>query len=422
MSAAKILLVEDEGIEALDAQQRLTRLGYSVPEIAFTGEDAVRLAEEMSPDLVLMDIMLRGKVNGIQAAREIRSRFDIPVIYVTAYSDEDTLSRAKIAEPHGYIVKPYDERELRVAIEVGLYRHDMERRLRESERWLATALKSIGDAVIITDNAGVVTFVNPVAEKLIGFTLDEAKGQRLTDVFPIVNMYSRKPIENPVTRVLEEGVTVGLANHTVLLTRDGREISIDDSAAPILDDKGNVLGVILVFRDVTERVEVERTLRESEERYRSISEQLKDANRRKNDFMAILSHELRNPLASIQSRLSILKHVEPGGDQAKRALAIIHRQTAQLSRLVNDLMDINRIEQNKLQLQLRRLDLVALMKQVLEDHRPLFDRSGVTLRYELPPSPVYLNADENRLIQIVGNLLHNATKFQWSVAGSRTWN
>ncbi|MDD5206358.1 MAG: PAS domain-containing protein [Desulfobacterales bacterium] len=267
MSDAKILVVEDEGIEALDLQHRLTSLGYTVLDAASTGEEAVGMAEDTCPDLVLMDIMLSGEIDGVTAAEQIRTRLDIPIIYLTAYADEATLQRAKITEPYGYIVKPFRERELHITIDMALYKHKMERRLKESEKWLATTLRSIGDAVIATDRNGLITFMNAVAEDLMGWKLEEVLKRKLSEVFKIVNRNTRNPVENPVERVLLEGMVVGLANHTVLIARNGKEVPIDDSAAPIKDDKGNLIGVVLVFRDITEREKAEETLRYAKEEW-----------------------------------------------------------------------------------------------------------------------------------------------------------
>jgi len=264
MPDARILIVEDEGILALDVQQRLTSLGYPVPDIASTGEEAVQKAAEGRPDLILMDIMLPGEIDGVTAAEQIHTHFDIPVIYITAYADDDTLRRAKITEPYGYIVKPFKERELHITIDMALYKSKMERKLRESEKRWAITLKSIGDAVVATDRDGLITFMNAVAEGLMGWTQEEILDRKLTDVFNIVNRDTRLPAENPVGKALREGTIVGLANHTLLINRHGREIPIDDSAAPIKDDQGNIIGVVLVFRDITERerAELEREVAE----------------------------------------------------------------------------------------------------------------------------------------------------------------
>jgi signal transduction histidine kinase/DNA-binding response OmpR family regulator len=136
---AKILVVEDESIVAMDIKNRLVRLGYDVPSVAYAGEEAVEKATKICPDLVLMDIMLRGEMDGIEAARLILERLDVPVVYLTAFSDEDTLQRAKITGPFGYIIKPFEDRELHVALEIALYKHRMEKNLKESEEHLRAA-------------------------------------------------------------------------------------------------------------------------------------------------------------------------------------------------------------------------------------------------------------------------------------------
>jgi len=276
MARANILVVEDESIVAMDIQERLRGLGYAVSAVASSGEEAIQKAAETHPDLVLMDIMLKGDMDGVEAAEQIRARFDIPVIYLTAYADENTLQRAMITEPFGYIIKPFEERELHTTIEMALYKHKMERKLRESEQWFATTLRSIGDAVIATDIKGSVTFMNSVAEALTGWKREDALGRDLKEVFHIVNEETQSLTESPVTKALREEVGVGLANHSILIAKDGREIPIDDSAAPIRDDKGNVTGVVLVFRDITERKRMEEALRESERRFKDISFSMAD--------------------------------------------------------------------------------------------------------------------------------------------------
>ncbi|MEE8392663.1 MAG: ATP-binding protein [Anaerolineae bacterium] len=259
---AKILVVEDENIVALDIKSMLERLGYHVPALASSGERAIQKAAETKPDLVLMDINLKHAIDGVEAAKQIRARFDIPVVYLTAYADADTVQRAKVAEPFGYIIKPLEERELHTNIEIALYRHKIEQRLKESERWLSTTLKSIGDAVIATDEQGRIVFMNRVAEKLTGWEQGYALGRDSREVFNIFDAETQTSIDNPVTQVLREGVTVGLESDTLLIAKNGTEIPIDDSAAPIIDAKGNISGAVLVFRDITERKQAEEALQQ----------------------------------------------------------------------------------------------------------------------------------------------------------------
>ncbi len=163
MATAQILVVEDEYIVAKDLQATLTRLGYTVSGIVASGEEAIRQAELLVPDVVLMDIVLKGRIDGVSAAKEIRERFEIPVIYLTAYADDATFQRAKMTFPASYLFKPFRERELRVAVELALYGQATRERLQRSEQPFLHGIHANGDAVIVTDHEGMVTFMNPQA-------------------------------------------------------------------------------------------------------------------------------------------------------------------------------------------------------------------------------------------------------------------
>ena len=273
----RILIVEDEAIVAEDLELAVTNIGYEVVGRAVSADAAVDKAVNLKPDLVLMDIVLRGEKNGIDASREIKEKVDIPVIFLTAYSDVGLIDKAKSTEPYAYLVKPFQERQLLASIETAIHKSGIEKRLEESEEWLATTLMSIGDAVIATDGAGCVKSMNHVAERLTGWKQGDASGKPLTEVFKIINGETGEEIENPVTKILREGVVVGLADQTTLLAKDGAKIPIDDSFAPIKNDKGGIIGTVLAFRDVTERKAAEDALRESEERFRRMFESMSDA-------------------------------------------------------------------------------------------------------------------------------------------------
>ena len=253
MSTPSILIVEDEQIVAAGLKKRLQEFGYQVAAMATSGQEAIELAGRIHPDLVLMDIRLEGQMDGIEAAGQIRSRFHLPIVYLTAYSNPEVLNRAKITEPFGYILKPYQERELQVVIETALYKHKMERKLRERERWFAATLTSIGDGVVATDENGQVTFMNPMAEVLTGWHADDAVGQTIEAVFHLVHEETRQPMETPLRQAMAEKRPVPMANHAVLVARNAVERPIEDCASPILDDDNISLGGVMVFRDVTER-------------------------------------------------------------------------------------------------------------------------------------------------------------------------
>jgi CheY-like chemotaxis protein len=173
------MVVEDEAIVAMDLENQLRSMGYAVIAQESRGEDAVARAVDVRPDLVLMDIRLAGAMDGIEAATRIRRAIDAPVVYLTAHSDDETFGRASVTDPVAYVLKPFDRRSLKAAIDLGLYRHRMDARLRQMERWLASTLRSMGDAVVTTDLEGRVTYLNQVAERVAGWPLSEAEGRPL---------------------------------------------------------------------------------------------------------------------------------------------------------------------------------------------------------------------------------------------------
>jgi len=434
VASARILVVGDEGIVAEEIRSRLKRLRYRVAAVAFSGEEAIKKAEETHPDLVLMDIRLRGDIDGVEAAQEIRARFDIPVVYVTAYADEATLQRAKTTEPYGYILKPFEDKELRTGIEVALYKHNIETRLRQSERWLATTLKSIGDAVIATNAKGRVLFMNPVAEALTGWKHKDALGKGLTEVFNIVSEETHEVAENPVERVIREGIVVDLANH-VLIARDGTEIPIDDSAAPIRDDKGNITGIVLIFYDVSERKRAERELakyrqhleelveertgelrianEQLEELYqqeKELRQELEEEMRKRIEFTRALAHELKTPLTPVVMSSEVLAS-ELKDETMLRLARNISRGAANLNSRIDELLDLARGEVGMLQIKPEQVDVLQLIREVVADVAPVRLSREQSLILRLPPSLPLVWGDRVRLRQIVLNLLNNAFKF-----------
>ncbi|OWK36822.1 hybrid sensor histidine kinase/response regulator [Fimbriiglobus ruber] len=263
MTPATVLVVEDEIIIAKGIERQIKKLGYVVAGTAATGEEAVRKAAELRPDIILMDINLGDGMDGVAAATAVRRESGTPVVFLTAHSDDDTLQRAKLAEPHGYVLKPYEDKDLQTTIEIALYKHQMECRLRENEQWLAATLGSIGDGVIATDARGRVRFLNALAEQLTGWTQADALDRDLRDVFHIVHEKTRRPATNPAVVALEKGESATLDPDTILIGKDGNERPIDDNAAPIRDVAGRVSGAVLVFRDVTERRHLEDHLRQA---------------------------------------------------------------------------------------------------------------------------------------------------------------
>lgn len=296
-----ILVVEDESIVALDLQESLRAMGYDPYAVAASADEAIACVTERCPDLVLMDIRIRGDRDGIETAAMLRERFLVPVLFLTAHADDATVARAKATTPHGYLLKPVRAAELRSAIEVALYRHEVEKRLRERERWFSTTLRSIGDAVITVDLAGKVTFMNQVAERLTGVTLDQALGKPAGDVIRLDHGESGHDT-TPLDRALLHRETVELVEAALVGGGTDTRI-IADSAAPVID-KGQLLGAVMVFRDVTEQKQLQQRL-ELADRLASLG-----------TMAAGVAHEVNNPLAVVMGHASHL--AEEATDMLRR--------------------------------------------------------------------------------------------------------
>lgn len=260
MSGRSILVVEDEALVAEDIRETLSAFGYHVPFIAGTGEEAVSRAAEFRPDLVLMDIRIRGPRDGIDAANEIYERFEIPVVYLTAYADDATLRRARESHPFGYLLKPFGEKQLQTNIEIALDRHRIESGLRDNERCFAKAMECSGLAMIATDCGGEIVAFNEEAERLTGWNRDEAVGMDIGDVFEagsladLIRDTPRILNGGPPNPVREAELLSPALDEDFLVTRNGDRIEIRLDAGVVRDRQDRVAGIVVSFREVAEDV------------------------------------------------------------------------------------------------------------------------------------------------------------------------
>jgi len=252
MRNEKILIVEDERIIALDLKKRLERFGFNSPEIVSNGEDALEAAESMHPDIILMDIMLGGPIDGIEAAKSIKETLSIPVIFLTAYSNENTLDRAKEAEPYGYILKPFKERELYTTIDIALYKFKVNLQLKQQERWLSAVLHSVEDGIIATGRDGRIQFMNRVAETITGWHESQAEKLGLEEVFPLTYGHDRRPMIFPEIETAKIENFPFIFKDCFLENKQSARINVEGSLAVIKDRNGNTDGQVLAFRDTTE--------------------------------------------------------------------------------------------------------------------------------------------------------------------------
>lgn len=396
---------------------------------------------------------------------------------------------------------------------------DKDIHLRRERETLEVTLKSIGDGVIVTDIGGRVTFLNPVAERITGWSMADARNQPFEKIFHIVNEHSGEPVEHPVAKVLETGGIVGLASRTVLIARNGRRVPIDDSGAPVRHPNGELIGIVVVFRDVTERkraeherawlaaivdsssdaiasktldgivtswnpaaarlfgyqpaeivgkpittvippelhseeAEILARLRRGEriEHYetvrlakdgrridisltispvkgpdgtimgaskiaRDITQRkrnerlLREADQQKDEFLATLAHELRNPLAPICAAAELLKNAKSLAPELRAATAILERQARHMTHLVDDLLDISRITSGRIRLQQETVEFGELLETLIETHLHSLQSARHRSTVTTPDTPVHVSADRVRLTQVLSNILHNAVKY-----------
>jgi PAS domain S-box-containing protein len=296
--------------------------------------------------------------------------------------------------------------------------------LRWQSEWFRVILASIADAVIVTDTDGHVVFLNPVAETLTGHDAASAVGRPLPEVFSLIPPVGRSIEESPVYQAMRDSVVLR-PGHRLLVTRDGHEVPIDDSTAPIRDDQGRTLGAVVVFHDITERrraeEEREQLVRQLEDERAQLTlaqielsrqaEELAMADRRKDEFLAMLAHELRNPLAPIRNALHVVRMRADQPQTVTWGHDVIDRQVRHMTRIIDDLLDVSRISRGKIQLQLGRVDLTRLVRDTTEDLRGAMEAASLKLQVETEATPLWVQGDGTRLAQVLGNLLHNAIKF-----------
>lgn len=377
----RVLVVEDEALVAEWLRMLLDRLGYEIVGVCASAEEALSEAAASDPDLVLMDIQLRGRMDGIEAAARLRSEQEIAVVFITAYADSETIARVAETAPYGYLVKPFDERALSSTLETALVRSGLERQLREKERFHRATLMAIGDGVISADASGRVILMNPVAEALTAWSEEEARGEDVAQIARIEIPDPRR--EDP----LQEALRLREGGH-VLRRRDGRRVPVE------IVTSRHVSGSVVVLRDLTERLGVEESLRRNE----------------RLSAMGLLlwgfAHEARNPLFGVSATLELFEEdVEPGSLHADY-----------LSRLKSG---VNRLEQLIQRVQEFAHSAPALpepqaprrlVDAAIASCGDAADRAGVSIACDLPADLPVIHGHESPLLQMFAALIQNAVQ------------
>ncbi|CAN1211583.1 ATP-binding protein [Tumidithrix helvetica PCC 7403] len=414
MPATKVLVVEDEVITGRVISEELTLLGYIVTDVATSDLEVIASVVKNKPDLVLMDIILKGSAqDGIAIATLLRQQFQIPVIYITAHTDDVTLKRTRNSEPYGYLVKPFNERDLRVAIETALYKHRMERQLVEREEFLSAILKSTNNAVIATDNVATITYMNPAAENLTGWQQKEATGRNVAEILQLVDENTGCAIANPIPQVLRSGEVAHLNDGTAILDRHGIQKPVGDSASPICREPGIIDGAVMVLWDISDR----RKAESSEAEKVAIQEALKkekELNELKSKFIAIASHELRTPLTIVMLAAEYLQNPNLNNDVIQSRLERIKKSVKHMTAVLENMLALGRfaLEISSFKPILTNLETFCL--DLVEEIKFLYpnDRNkSVVISFSSQGTCDRACIDRDLLRHILMNLLSNAMKY-----------
>jgi PAS domain S-box-containing protein len=402
----RILVVEDEALVAADLEERLEVLGFEVCGVADSCEGAITDAHALQPDLVLMDIHLIGPRDGIDAAIEIHETSNIPVIFLTAYADDATLARIRPADPFGYIVKPFAERDLKATLEVAFFRKQAEAQRSNMEQWLAITLSSIGDGVIATDLDGKVKFINPMAAGMTGWIQNAALGRNITEVFALQRHGNDISVHELLDLAFKGGITTYLEDGHSLVLKDGRTLPVADSIALIRDDRKAISGWVINFRDMTASIATEMQGSQAEEKLRTAQKRGTLGN-----LAGGVAHDFNNLLHIIVTGTSLgrelLDELESGGD--------LHRLGELLDQIEGaadkgaNLCDQLLAYAGQQHLAPKNLELTRFIRDVMELLGATVAKNA-KLVFDLANDLPLIRADVGQLQQLLMNLVVNASE------------
>src|SRR5687768_9318529 len=274
MTSARILIVDNDKIATRDLQARLSKLGYEVIGTAATTEEAINKSEKLKPGLILMNTRLRVGSDGVKTGKLIHSYNDTPIIYFSSHAGQDTVRRASSTGPFGYIIKPFEDSQLFVTIEVAQIRYKLESQLRESEQWLNGVLMSIGDGVIAVDKTASIRFINSKAEKITGWGKAEAIGKKLFEVLNLRDELSGEMLDLSSDLLQEQGkIESDSGLEALWISKVGNSIPLEINFNPVIDQRNNFHGLVLAFRDITARRQIMQQIKQQASRAQARSEE-----------------------------------------------------------------------------------------------------------------------------------------------------
>jgi len=402
ITKARILIVEDEKSMSELLKSWLVQLGYETAAVFDSGESALENVAQISPDLILMDIILKGKLDGIITAKKIQKIIDVPVIFLTGDEKETLFQKAEDSNHWGYLIKPITINELNNAVKFALYKVHRERDFKAAREYTKNIINSSLDYIIAVNNKRKITEFNLAAENAFGYRKPEVLGKHINILYADKN----KGLKIHKT-TLDNGRCVEIIKNR---RKDGSEFPCLLAASIIFDSKGEKVGFMGVSRDITERLEYESLIKESEKKYRNLSEQLSEMS----DFRALLidviAHDLKNPAGSIRGFSEILAENIPQNEIVKE----INNASESLLKIIDNVSALSKMALGE-KIEVNKLNLADLVRSAAKEYEPQFRNLNMKLEIDLPVK-LWIRANPI-IIEITRNYLSNALKY--AVSGNK---
>ncbi len=442
----KVVIIEDDPTSAKIIELTLQKLKYNIIGIARTGEEGYDLALSSDPDIILMDINLPGEWDGITTTERIKKVRDIPVIYITANSEDTTLNRAVSTEPIGYLLKPYSRDHLRTIIELGIHLNKLQKKLKESEQLLNVTLQSISNGVVVTNHDGEIVFFNNASNNFLQLDQADLKSQRITDLCPL-SLPDGTNLSKSNFSDWASTFYTGRLMDVVIEPQPGLDTDLEIKAAPITNLTNEKPGIVFTFRDVTSQKVAEKRLlrlneelelrverrtlelrqknieleseiikrRKTEEELKTALEKQQELNIFQQNIVTTISHEFRTPMTTILSSTELIERLLVKNDIPVDSK--LHHHTNQIKKsvktlveLLNDVLLVEKMKANQVEILIKTFNPKEFFTQFLEEAKIGIGKKHV-IEFISNNFPHQINSDPKLIQQIINNLLSNAFKY-----------
>ena len=423
MAGEHILIVEDEGLVAEDIKAHLEDFGYHVVGISASGENALKILQGTQIDLVIMDIVLAGEADGISTAEKIKTDYQIPVIYLTAYTDQERIDRARATEPYGYLVKPFDERELKTTVAMALTKALNDRSVRDGRRWAHAILNAIEDGVITIDQSARIHDMNPKSEQLLGQTFANGKNRLVTDILQFKDPQIQSKLNKTLHYMLQLKAAGEQQFSGPIILSENNEMPIELNLSRIYGEEDDIIGLVLAFRDISLQLQARKRLEDDnkllERKVTARTEQLlhakqkaESANIAKSQFLTNISHELITPLNPALGFAQILMLEDSLSETQKTYTNEIYQSCQLLLGKLKDLFALSRLETGSVKISKSVINPVEIIEATLQKFSAIAEQKSLRLeaRFDADSIPSVIG-DEDQISKVLQLLTDNALKF-----------